>query len=1460
MRKLLLVCSFIVLVFFLVSCNQEVGITQEADAFRIGSKTFATLQNAVDYLSSDSRGISDSYTITLMRSVSDRGAVISNVPAAMKIEFGSFSYILENSGIGIIIEDSNRSVEISGGTITTGSGNTTATLIISRSETLITGTSIDVSREDKMNAIEVSKGTLEITGNTKIKAGKNSSAIRVKNDAVVEVKSKYTEISGNIELSGTSVLKIEHGSFEGGIFLSGSAELNLENCSVVVTSFSVEENSKAHIVRSTETEIIVSDPQIQEALQVNTEILTHENQLTGTFTMTVGLDYLFPDYDIDGLSIKLFLVVSEDSYQTAAQFVITDRNALNLSLSALIDSLEEEGLSCIFSAEDYPLVLSKDGIANISDEALIGYFSTALIGTDNLPAAFYLPKQYTLSDDDSIEIINGSKASVFSLADDGEYLYDGIKCEKSSDEYIFNESLIGKHPCIIEGNADNLSGHVPSEGIDIGDLTAYFCKVCGYVWTVDMSEHTHSWEISGSQFENTFYHVTVIDYRCPECGAVKTEQVKDDGCEYDEEGKLLSYTAYDIDGNVIYVYEYEYDNSGNPIIETDYDPTGSITAICYFTGDINTAVITSETYYENGIITGSSELQYNDDNLIVKWYYYDAEGALSFTQSIEYNSDGYRIKCAQYDANDIKEWEYDYAGISNNYLTKQTWFNSDGSVSYIQTYQYDSNGKQIGYTRYNSDGTIRERSENEYNSSGYRTKQIRYDATGNKTWEYEYLGVSNNNYVTKLTRFNSDGTVNYYQTNEYDSDWNNIRTNEYDADGNLRYYYESDFDSNGNEIEYRQYTASGTLDYRCEYELNSSGYATKQIEYDSEGNKTGETILAGTSNWRRIKYTGFNSDGSVNSITEYDTNGNQSKYTQYNSDGSLNYYQTYQYDSNGKQIGWTQYNSDGSFNSRNEQEYNSAGYRIKRTQFDVNNNKVVEYEYAGTANNNKTLKQTRFNSDGTVSYYQTYQYDSNGNQIGYTRYNSDGTFRERYENEYNSSGYQIKRTQYDVNGIKVAEYEYAGTATNNNTVKQTWFNSNGSVSSIAEYDANGNRFKYTQYNSDGSVNYYQTYQYDSNGNQIGYTRYNSDGTFRERYENEYNASGYLIKRTQYDASGNKIWEYEYAGVSNNNYTTKQTRFNSDGTIDYYETSEYDSNGNNIRINEYDADGNLRNYYESDYDSDGHEVEYRQYSPSGELEWRCEYERNESGYVTKQIEYDAEGNKTGETILAGTSNWRRIKYTRFNSDGSVNSITEYDTNGKQSKYTQYNSDGSINYYQTYEYDLNGNNVRINEYNADSNLRCYYDYDYDSNGNQIGYTICNSDGSFRDRYEIEYNSSGSQIKKTQYDENGNKTWELEYSGVPNNNYITKRTRYNSDGSISSWNEYERDSDGKCILQTTYNSDGTITYYQTYEYDTNGNEIGYSYYNSEMVFQYKILYEFDSSGKIIGFTKVDEQGNPI
>lgn len=196
----------------------------------------------------------------------------------------------------------------------------------------------------------------------------------------------------------------------------------------------------------------------------------------------------------------------------------------------------------------------------------------------------------------------------------------------------------------------------------------------------------------------------------------------------------------------------------------------------------------------------------------------------------------------------------------------------------------------------------------------------------------------------------------------------------------------------------------------------------------------------------------------------------------------------------------------------------------------------------------------------------------------------------------------------------------------------------------------------------------------------------------------------------------------------------------------------------------------------------------------------------------------------------TPNPKEIIFT-YGDEGPINYEDVYDENGYKVMTIGYNTDRSIR--NLTEYDIYGRVVRAQGYGKkysgmDPPDYFSYGYEYDKYGNRVKeINYYSSDGSPSSWTEYEYNANGKMIKSTDYRADGSLiNWcELTYH---TNGRLKKSVKYNADGSLYRWDE--EDENGLTIKQIRYYSDGRFDEWIEFERDANGNWTKQTEYNAD------------------------------
>lgn len=344
---------------------------------------------------------------------------------------------------------------------------------------------------------------------------------------------------------------------------------------------------------------------------------------------------------------------------------------------------------------------------------------------------------------------------------------------------------------------------------------------------------------------------------------------------YDEQGNLLKYRYYDLDGvPVVYDgyagYDFAYDERGNIIEETPvgidgrlangyltarykYDSFDNITEYALFEQN-GKAALNSYNYHKY-------ECKYNDRNQVTETRYYGTDGALTEfsddTYAIErneYDSKGNRIKCEFFDTNEkpIKcneGWAsstYEYDGMGR--IIRQLFYDTSGKPTDPDEMvpegicKYDERGNMIFLAAADGNGNYITNP-----SEGWSIAKFAYDEKGNIT-ETSYFGedeepvLCNYGYHIKRVTYTASGkeeTASFFGKNGEPRNNSEGYQNE-----------KNTYDDKDRPIEWRCFNSNG-IPVNC-----NDGFHKTSIEYDEEGNA--KTIKYYDANGTKISSLSWN--------------------------------------------------------------------------------------------------------------------------------------------------------------------------------------------------------------------------------------------------------------------------------------------------------------------------------------------------------------------------------------------------------------------------------------------------------------------------------------------------------------------------------------------------------------------------------------------------------------------------
>ncbi|MCM1388621.1 MAG: hypothetical protein NC231_14940 [Bacillus sp. (in: Bacteria)] len=452
----------------------------------------------------------------------------------------------------------------------------------------------------------------------------------------------------------------------------------------------------------------------------------------------------------------------------------------------------------------------------------------------------------------------------------------------------------------------------------------------------------------------------------------------------------------------------------------------------------------------------------------------------------EYDNNGNQVYYAYYNAvsgiDGVTERRYDDDGNQIEYQFQV--YDSEGNhIAFThETWAYDANGKEIEYVSYDENGEIEKKTQSEYDTNGNQIKEIQYGSGGEKTrwteWKYNAAGC-----VIEYADYNLYGNCTRRICKEYDEQKNLLKTvtTGYDRKTGQRSFqdiYEYGYDENGNRIKCVLWNAN---------EIS----VWNESEYDGNGIIT--------------QHTDYYSDGTVESVWEYDERGNEIKHTRYNGESAVNYMREYEYDESGRQTCSRSYDGGSIVTGITQYEYDERGNLLKAV--------TTDYDRESGQQNGQRIYE--------------YGYDENGNMTKYDAVtDTEETYRCSWEREYNENG-------------RETAFSYEDDAT--------------FYESKTEYDENGLPVRYTGMDENGDILVHKETEYDVSGKVIKESYYDADETLVRYYENEYDDFGSVTRQAMYEdgilkSEKQLSYTYHYIGdidtqtMDNQNYDTDSDEY------------------------------------------------------------------------------------------------------------------------------------------------------------------------------------------------------------------------------------------------------------------------------------------------------------------------------
>ncbi|MBD5778291.1 tandem-95 repeat protein [Pelagicoccus sp. NFK12] len=795
---------------------------------------------------------------------------------------------------------------------------------------------------------------------------------------------------------------------------------------------------------------------------------------------------------------------------------------------------------------------------------------------------------------------------------------------------------------------------------------------------------------------------------------------------YDAEGRLETFTNRS-DETFTYLYENPHfpnyltdivGPDGKSVLASEFDANGRLASQTDANGESFDFIHDIENFKETvvnrlGVTTVHT---YDIEGDVTLTEVFDTEGILVQSTAYEYDARGNETKVTDSLGN-VTERSYDG---SDNLLSETQTVSVDGIPTASTTsYTYDSANNPLTITdalsntttfAYDASGNLLSQTDALENVT-----QFTYDASGNLESITDPLGnqtvftISLEGYQTSSAVYDADGVLVQYQSFEYDSLGQQIRSKDYDlpegasetTQAVLYRYTDYDYDGEGRQTSTVVYDANDILLTSSSTDYDSRGQVSRQTDalgrysefvYDDYGNRT-----------QSARYDENDALLASESWT-YDAEGRQSSYSDV-----LGRLMKYDYDAHGRQttvrfIGLVDENGedlDPSDNTETHTIYDSIG-RVEATVDE--RGKVTLYEYdenCGCSGHRAKVIDPLLNE--TVS-----SYDLNGNQTSVLDANGHLTLFEYdalnrptrttfHDGTYNE-------TVYDALGRRIAIIDQNGLRTD------------------YVYDALGRLVEVRQpAPAAGDPRPVTYYGYDSRGNQTSQI----DAEGRET-KYEYDELGRRVKRIlpelqeesyQYDALGNLIAKTDFNGYTTVFEYDRQNRLVKE-TADPTHPSLTHYNAPSWIERSYDVAGNLLTSAVVNGQSHGEQTLYnetRTYDERNRLATRSTPEG------TLSYAYDVAGNLESTTSSNADGIQNRYTYDALNRLESVND----DRLAASLSLTSYTYD-DVGNLDTIVY---GNGIR-------------HDYAYDTLNRLTNLSILRSDTSLAQSYAYTLGNAGNR----------------------------------------------------------------------------------------------------------------------
>ena len=190
-------------------------------------------------------------------------------------------------------------------------------------------------------------------------------------------------------------------------------------------------------------------------------------------------------------------------------------------------------------------------------------------------------------------------------------------------------------------------------------------------------------------------------------------------------------------------------------------------------------------------------------------------------------------------------------------------------------------------------------------------------------------------------------------------------------------------------------------------------------------------------------------------------------------------------------------------------------------------------------------KKTTYDGNHNIKFWHVFTYDADGKETSITSFDPNG----------NQTGYVNEVSDDPKIDIRYAYYTETGEV----------------FKMVAELDDEGRTIKQTEYDSDGSVMSYSLYEYE--GERSIETGYNADGQITHKFISYSEGEKYICEYYYYDSYSGEF-QLGYKQVDEGD---KTSMYDGSGNLESYTIREHDENGNYIGETVYNPDGTVKTY-------------------------------------------------------------------------------------------------------------------------------------------------------------------------------------------------------------------------------------------------------------------------------------------